>query len=253
MYGALLGLAGMGLGMMGNQQQKGAQRRAFHNLNDATTRYNTRQNAYGDELTGNIDELAQQRRDQLTALLQSGAGPGRAQAGTDASALAGTQMNTALGQSRTALPWQGNQWANQESSAVSRLQGQQQDTTNQRIGEALKYGQASRGAQGLEAFDRQASNTYGNELVGIDRTIGQQQADTALRQAKLSQLWQQLGLRYGAGVNNAQYAGDNAKMLGQALMMGGTYVNSTQANQTPTWENSSTPAGYERIYTTSAT
>lgn len=229
--GTALGVFGLGLNYMGARQQQSAAKKAQQRLEQAQGRYNTRQTAYNDQLTGQLDALGQERRNQLTALLQGQASPNRNLAGTNASALAGTQMNTALSQNRAGLPWQGNSWANQGSGAVSGVQGQQQAITNNQIGNALGYAQASRGAQGLETYDRQALNNYGTGLVGIDRRTGESQADTALRQAKLDEIWGRLGLKYGAGVNHAQNVGQNTQMLGNALMLGGTYVNATQANQ----------------------
>ncbi len=228
--GTGLQIFGLGMNYAGAHQKNKAMRRAQQQLEQASARHDTRQTQYNDELTAKLGTLSQARRDQLTALMSSQASPDRALAGSNASALAGTQMNSALAQSRAAVPT-GGQWANQQSSALSQAQNQQQGITNTQIGNALGYAQASRGAQGLETYDRQALNTYGTGLVGNDRQIGQAQADTALHQAKLDEIWGRLGLKYGAGVNNAQNAGSNTQMLGNALTLGGTYVNSTAANQ----------------------
>lgn len=225
-----VGVVGMGASWYGNSQRERASRHAQAKLSQSGSIHTDRQGGLNADLTGDIDAIAAQRRNALSRGLGHMASGDRYAAGADASNRAVTQGALAARSVNSRLPIYSN-YTTRGSGATQRTLGFQQSTNNKRLGDALSYTGAVRGNAALEDYDQSVFNRLGTDYTSLGRQTGEAQQVGALRQAEMERIWQQIAAERGMGVENAQSAGNNAQMLGQALMLTGSYGSSIQANR----------------------
>lgn len=233
----VVGGAGLAVGWYGSEQKKKAGQRAQGGYVGALDTRNRREFGENQALTGQLDQLAMKRRAALTHGLGDMASGARFDAGANAAGQGIIHGGAAAQAAQQGIPFDSNYTTMGSGATASALRAQGMGT-NARLGNALAYTGAIRGNQAVENYDQDVLNRLGTDYTRLGRKTGEAQQLASLRQAELDRIWSQISAEHGREVANSQNAGNNAQMLGQALMLGGTYASSATANK-PAAQNTS--------------